>query len=227
MLDTDLSTTPNADVSEGDILDALEVEEAEIQIRPPRRLDGDGDVLKAFPVEFRFTHPPAPLDRRERHFRVDIAARGLDLEPELLALRHEYPFELGIEGIEIPMIALVEAVAEKTFSFGAFQLAKHYADLAYVVDHFPERLETERRTLRDLTALKLERNIRQFPGLMARRGIRDYASLRPAFVQDAYLRVVKAQWSTTVGYVGQASEHYTFDRAFELVRERLMPLLFV
>ena len=225
--DTDLSTTPDATVSDDDLRDVLEVNDPEISIVPGKvTTSAAGDTREVFPVEFVFRNPPLQIEERERRFRVDVAARGLDLKPEGLELRHEYPFEIGIEGILIPTIALPEAVAEKAFSFGAFRLAKHYADLAYAADHFYDELQAEKQTLRDLTALKLERNLRQFPGLMKAQRVSGYSSLQPPFVQDEFLRVVKFQWNEQVGYVGQASEHYSFNRALELVRDRLVPLLF-
>lgn len=225
--DTDLATTPGADVSDDDLLDALEFRIDEIEIEPKKvTTSGAGDTREVFPVRFRFSEPPVEIDSKERSFRVDVAARGLHLETEMLELRHDYPFALGIEGIKVPTVALVEAVAEKVVAYGIYRLAKHFSDLAYAADHFQPELIADKQVLREITASKLDRNLKQFSRLMAKQGISDYKSLEPPFKQNLFLAAVKMTWADRVGFVGEASEHYSFKQAKELVETRLVPLLF-
>jgi hypothetical protein len=225
MLDADLSATPAADVHEDDVLDVLELQTEHVTI-VPEDIKSKSEIITAFPVAFTLDPSPAPINDRDRHFKVEIAARGLELEPELLQFTHEYPFELGVEGILVPTMALVEAVAEKSVSYGIFRLAKHYADLAFAVDRYQTELLESSETLREVVRIKLERNVKRFPRLTGNQGITDYDSLKPAFVLDRDLRVVKRQWQLDLTFVGAAANQYTFPQAHELVTKRLVPLLF-
>jgi hypothetical protein len=224
MLDTDLSASPAADVKPDDIRDVLEVQTDEITIVP------DGvrpkvELIQAFPVRFVFAQPPAPASAAERVFKVDLSLRGFVLPPEWLELRHDYPFELGIEGTPIPTMALIEAVAEKTVSFGIFRTAKHYADLAFVSDRFSEVIAASEDTLREVTTQKFRENTERFPRKLRDQGITDYSSMKASFDRDYYLRGVKATWSAEVKYLGAPAEAYTFAQAKQLVTERLVPIV--
>jgi hypothetical protein len=225
MLDADLTATRAEDVSEDEVLDVLEVETDEITI-VPERVQRGSELLTVVPVSFAMRPPPAPLARQDRFFKVDFSSRGLELEPDRLPFRHDYPFELGLEGAEISTMALVEAIAEKTVGYGMFRIAKHYSDLAFAVDVFPEDITADAETLRQVTRKKLEGFVNRFPQIARTSGISDVASLRAPFTSDLYLRVVKAQWEQDVRYVGGAAHQYTFQQAYDLVTGRLVPLLF-
>jgi hypothetical protein len=225
MLDADLSVTRGTDVSEDDVRDVLEVQTNEISI-VPERVRTKSDLVTAFPVSFTMRPPPAPLARNERHFKVDLSARGLELEPERVPFRHTYPFELGLEGEEIAIMALLEAVAEKTIGYGMFRLAKHYADLAFASDVYEDELVADADTLREVARKKLESYVRRFPGVARTNEISDFGSLEPAFLLDRHLRVVKFQWDQEVKFVGAAGAQYTFGQATDLVTRRLLPPLF-
>lgn len=225
MLDADLSTTRNVDVSEDDVLDVLEFETDEITV-VPQRAERGSDLLTVFPVSFSMRPQPAPLARGERHFKVDLSSRGLELPADLLRFRHDYPFEIGLEDEEVSVMALVEAVAEKTVGYGLFRLAKHYSDLAFAVDIFAQDLTVDADTLRQITRKKLEGFVKRFPQVARANEISDIASLEVPFTMDRHLRVVKFQWQQDVRYVGAAAHQYTFQRARDLVTDRLVPLLF-
>jgi hypothetical protein len=225
MLDADLSATRGQDISEDDVLDVLEVDSEEITIVPERVKTGS-DLLTVFPVSFVMRPPPAPLARGDRHFKVDLSSRGLELEPDRVPFRHDYPFETGLEGEPIPLMALVESVAEKTIGYGMFRLAKHYADLAFVADVSHAQLVADANVLRDIARKKLEDYVTRFPRLAKDGGISDFGSLEPAFTVDRHLRIVKVQWEQEVRYLGGAAQQYTFIQARDLVTNRLVPLLF-
>jgi len=225
MLDADLSATRAADVREDDVLDVLEVQTEEISIVPEKVKRGS-DLLTVFPVSFSMRPPPVAVPGRERHFKVDLASRGLELGVDRVRFQHSYPFVVGLEDEEIPVMYLAEAVAEKAVGYGMFQLAKHFADLAYAVDPDGGGLAIDAETLRELTRKKLEGFVARFPGLARQNGISDLASLKPAFTQDRYMRVLKFQWQQAVRFIGDPAHHYTFDGAKTLVQERLVPTLF-
>jgi hypothetical protein len=225
MLDADLSATRAADVSEDDVRDVLEVQEDEITIVPVK-VESKVDLVQAFPVRFTFLTPPASLARAQRHFKVDISARGLELECDELELRHDYPFELGIEGLRIPTMHLIEQLAEKSVSFGIFRPAKHYADLAFAADHYAADLERNADTLRSIAEKKFAANKQRFPQRLAMQRITDYGSMRSSFVDDYYLRAVKFAWRSEIAYVGSADRQYDFNQARQLVDAIIVPILF-
>jgi Nucleotidyl transferase AbiEii toxin, Type IV TA system len=225
MLDADLSATRGADVSEDDVRDVIEVQTEEITI-VPERVRSDSDVLTVFPVSFSMRPPPVAVPSAERHFKVDLASRGLELGVDHVPFRHTYPFSLGLEDEEIPVMHLAEAVAEKTVGYGMFQLGKHFADLAFAVDPHGGALAADSDTLRELTRKKLEGFVARFPELARANGISDLPSLEPTFTQDRYMRVLKFQWQQAVRFLGDPAHHYTFEQAKTLVQERLVPLLF-
>lgn len=225
MLDTDLSATSTEQISVVDLRDVLEVQEEEITI-VPERIEAKVELVKAFPVRFTFARPPAPLGRRDSVFKVDLSARGLALDPEWLPLRHDYPFTLGIEGVNVPTMHLVEQTAEKAVAFGIFKPAKHYADLAFLAERYRGELETDPELLQALAQEKFAGNRERFPRLLGEQQVTDFGSLATAFRADYHLRTIKAQWRSEVAYLGAPDVQHSFEQAKELVDAVVVPLLF-
>ena len=225
MIDTDLSATRAQDVQEDEILDVLEVETPEISI-VPKAAKRKSDVLTVVPVAFSMRPTPVVVQAKDRMFKVDLSMRGLELGVDHVPFRHDYPFVLGLEGQLVPTMYLAEAVAEKVIGYGAFRLAKHFADLAFAVDPAGGALVVEPDVLRDLTKKKLEGFVERFPELAKAQEVSDYASLQPPFTQDRHLRTLKFQWAGSVRFIGDPALQYTFPEARALVQERLVPMLF-
>jgi hypothetical protein len=224
-VDTDLSAVRGADITDSEAMDVLDVDTDSITLTP-RNVRKGNDMLTVFPVEFAMRPAPVAIPQDESNFKVDLSSRGLELEPEYLPFRHDYPFELGLEGELISVMALIEATAEKVIGYGMFRGPKHYSDLAFVVDRFEAELQASADVLREVTAKKLEGWIGRFPGLARANGVTDFASLEPPFVQDRHLREVKKIWTQDVSFVGGAAEQYTFQQAYKLNTTKLVPILF-
>ena len=224
--DADLSATPAADVDEEDLLDALELDLRDTISIIPERVIRDNDIIKAFPVRYSFPKPPAALGRRQRMFKVELSVRGLELPPEDLPLVHDYDFELGLEDVQVPTMALAEAVAEKAVAYALHLLPKHFADMAFAIDNFKPELIAEAEALHQITQIKFSRNKARFRRMFDSKKLTDYGSMKHRFTDDFYLRQVKPLWTSNVAYVGQASQHYTFQEALKLVTNDLVPLLF-
>jgi len=225
VLDTDLSATSDGQVTLDELLDLLEVQEEEITI-VPERVEAKVELVQAYPVRFSFRRPPAPLSRSQSKFKVDLAGRELALAPEMLLLRHDYPFALGIEGIEIPTMHLIEHAAEKAVAYGIFRLAKHYADLAFLAERFRGQVEADAELLRELAAAKFAANKQRFPIVLASQRVDDFGSLAPSFRTDLYLRSLEYKWRSEIAYLGAADAQHSFEQARALVDEVIVPVLF-
>jgi hypothetical protein len=141
-------------------------------------------------------------------------------------LRHDYPFELGIEGTPVPIMALLEAVAEKAVAYGIYRPPKHYADLAFAADVFQAELIAGADAIREIAAVKFAGNKERFSRLLEGQGISDFDSMLPSFESNRYLAPIKYSWTSEVRFVGEAALSYSFSEASRLVNERIVPILF-
>lgn len=226
MKDADLSAKPKQKLTQDEILDVLEVQDEAITIVPGKVTEKTA-LFEIYPLTFTFDKPPAAIDDSERRFKVDLAIRGLELPAQWVSLSHSYPFSLGFENRQVPIIALLEHVAEKSVGYGIFKDPRHFSDLAFFADRFPGELAAEADVVSSIAKKKFEGN-RQRLGERLLRGHRvtDYESMKHAYTDDYFLRPLKALWASKLDYVGGIGGAYTFNQALALVQERVVPVLF-
>ena len=223
MRDTDTSAFQRIDDEELETV--IPYEDEQISIRPEDR--GQWEIAGALrtvqPIRFepRFTN--IQLARNQREFSLNVSWRGVELDPVLKPFLHQYPWVLGIEDRLVPVMDIREILAEKTLGFCVNSLAKHYSDLAFIGNVCFDDVADDHELLRKLTAKKLEVNLRFIRQRCETVGVTEYHHLRVRLEQPEEMGVDQ-NWNVRYATIGRTA--YTFDTAREIVRSRIVPLLF-
>jgi hypothetical protein len=115
------------------------------------------DLEKAKPILFEPLFSDIQLTENQARFELTVNMRGLDLDAVEGAFRHHYPWRLGVEGRQLPLMDPREMLAEKVLGYCVNVLGKHYADVAFLAVRFRDDMPRHKKVLRELVQTKLER----------------------------------------------------------------------
>jgi len=119
---TDVDTSTKADVKMG-TLDGLlnwEIEDQlEVSTKGVGWYEKGVDLEKAKPILFDPLFSEIQLSEPQAQFELTVNRRGLELEPVEREFRHDFPWQLGVEGKRLPLMDPREMLAEKVLGWGA------------------------------------------------------------------------------------------------------------
>jgi hypothetical protein len=190
------------------------------------------DLEKAKPILFEPLFSEIALTEGQAQFELTVNMRGLDLPPVERGFRHDFPWVLGIEGRDVPLMDPREMLAEKVVGYCVNVLGKHYADVAFLAFGFQGLMSAHKASLRSLVETKLERgrevSARGGPAgreLYAR--VPNYAALR-APLEEPERHLVTAEFGREVRFVvsEDGKGAIRLRRAKQIVRQLVIPWLF-
>ena len=158
--------------------------------------------------------------------------RGLDLPPVERGFRHDFPWVLGIEGRDVPLMDPREMLAEKVVGYCVNVLGKHYADVAFLAFAFRGLMSVHKASLRRLVETKLERGraaaARGGPaGQALYQRVPNYAALR-APLEEPGRHLATPEFGREVRFVlsGDGKGAIRLPVAKQIVRQLVIPWLF-
>ncbi len=224
--DTDSSLRGRLD--ELELTGKLRLETDQLQVYPDPGTNWGRKTPKLVdvkPINYEAYFASVTGDPIEGQFSFTVSQRGLFEPAEWLALRHPYP-ELVIEprSLKVPVMDIAEQAAEKVVGWAAGSLIKHYLDLAWIGREFGETLTAE--DFQRLVQRKLDIGFETFPG--AYKDLHEIKDLliplhRPREWQGP-LNKAGDNGASLIRFMGPK---LGFDEAISLVREHIIPKLFV
>lgn len=156
---TDVDTSTKADVKMGTLDGLLNWEikdQLEVSTKGVGWYEKGVDLEKAKPILFDPLFSEIQLSETQGQFELTVNRRGLELEPVEQEFRHDFPWQLGVEGKRLPLMDPREMLAEKVLGYCIGALGKHYADIAFIALRFRKEMPGEKAELRKLAERKLE-----------------------------------------------------------------------
>ena len=220
----DADTSTRIDIGVAELAEALGFESPDLVLRPVDSPDwkNENEILTAAPIEFEpdFTQ----LRIVDNTFSLSVASRGLERPAEWRPFISGYPFDLGCDGVELPVMALNEMLAEKIVSWWLFGHAKHYADLAFIAallknSGFVGNAD-EREDILDLIEKKIATNQKLHPGRVKKLTPDE----RIRRLEDPEKNINPERNWETVSYIGKGFSPIAMKGA---VTKALIPFLFL
>jgi hypothetical protein len=185
---------------------------------------------KAKPIFFDPLFSEIQLSEDDAQFELTVNMRGLTLDPVARGLRHDYPWTLGVEGIDLPLMDPREMLAEKVCGYCIGALGKHYADVAFIAYQFNKLFDQAQSQLRSLTEEKLERGRELMTGEFGKARYEEFpdlASLREPLEQPEKHLGAK-EFGREVRFVdlGDGKGVMTLASAKRVVKRLVVPWLF-